>query len=234
MAKILCIETATKVCSVALFNDEKLVSLQENKTDRSHAELLTVFVEKILKENNLSVSDLDAIAVSKGPGSYTGLRIGVSAAKGLAYGANIPLISVDTLQSMAFGVVNSDIGQEVINKKALFCPMIDARRMEVYSAFYDINTNKIKEVSADIIEEETYSEILNTQRVLFFGDGSHKCIETLTSENAIFIDDINPSAKDMGVLAFKAFTSNKFEDTAYFEPFYLKDFVAKQPKKKLF
>ncbi len=240
MALILNIETATNICSVALARDGKLISLKESKQDKSHAELLTVFIENILNTNNLKASSLDAVAVSKGPGSYTGLRIGVSTAKGICYGINKPLIGISTLQAMAYGVCVSRfktvarIISGTHKHNSWFCPMIDARRQEVYSAFFD-NKNQLKrEVSADIIETNSYKDILADRTVIFFGNGSEKCKNILKSENAFFIDNISPSAKNMLVLSENAFKNKKFEDTAYFEPFYLKDFVAIPAKKKIF
>lgn len=225
MSLILNIETATNVCSVALARDGKLISLKESKQDKSHAELLTVFIEDILNTNNLKASSLDAVAVSKGPGSYTGLRIGVSTAKGICFGINKPLIGISTLQAMAYGVCEKH--------NSWFCPMIDARRQEVYSAFFD-NKNQLKrEVSADIIETNSYKDILDERKVIFFGNGSEKCKNILKSKNAFFIDNISPSAKNMIELSEKAFNNKKFENTAYFEPFYLKDFVAIPPKKNI-
>ena len=241
MSLILNIETATNICSVALAKHGKLISLKESKQDKSHAELLTVFIENILNTYKLKASSLDAVAVSKGPGSYTGLRIGVSTAKGICYGINKPLIGICTLQAMAYGVCGACVSRfktvariKRIKQNSWFCPMIDARRQEVYSAFFD-NKNQLKrEVSADIIETNSYKDILDERKVIFFGNGSEKCKNILKSKNAFFIDNISPSAKNMLVLSEKAFNNKKFEDTAYFEPFYLKDFVAIPPKKNIF
>ena len=216
---ILNIETSTKACSVALFNNENLIFLKEHASeDYSHSETLSTYISNIIKESAISFSDLSAIAVSMGPGSYTGLRIGVSTAKGLCYALNIPLISISTLQAMALG-----ISKEIISD--LYCPMIDARRMEVYSAFYDFSNNIIREIKADIVDETTYESELE-KNVVFFGDGAEKLKATIIHKNAKFIDGFFPSAKYMGVLAFEKFQQNIFEDVAYFEPFYLKDFVS--------
>ena len=216
---ILNIETSTKACSVALHkNGELIVSREDVTTNFSHSEKLLKFISKLFSDAKLSLSDLDAIAVSMGPGSYTGLRIGVSTAKGLCYGLDIPLISISTLKAMSFGMA-----LEI--KADLYCPMIDARRMEVYSAFFDINNTEVRKIQADIIDENSYKKELD-KKVVFFGDGSEKIKEKIKHENAIFVSDIHPSAKNMGLLSYQKFTKSLFDDLAYFEPFYLKDFVA--------
>ena len=216
---ILNIETSTKACSVALHkNGELIVSREDVTTNFSHSEKLLKFISKLFSDARLSLSDLDAIAVSMGPGSYTGLRIGVSTAKGLCYGLDIPLISISTLKAMSFGMA-----LEI--KADLYCPMIDARRMEVYSAFFDINNTEVRKIQADIIDENSYKKELE-KKVVFFGDGSEKIKEKIKHENAMFISNIHPSAKNMGLLSYQKFTKSLFEDLAYFEPFYLKDFVA--------
>ena len=227
MACIIHIETSTKVCSVALSADKKVLFNKENQNGTSHAELLGVFVFEAIqyvRQNNLKP---DAIAVSSGPGSYTGLRIGVSEAKGLCLGLDIPLIAIPSLDIMADKVIRS--GKEA----DFYCPMIDARRMEVYAVIYDKNKNKIKKVSADIIDENSYSDILNRGTVCFFGDGSAKCKNTLTSPQAIFLDEIYPLAADMISLAEEKYERKEFSDVAYFEPFYLKEFVATIAKNKV-
>ncbi|RKE03346.1 tRNA (adenosine(37)-N6)-threonylcarbamoyltransferase complex dimerization subunit type 1 TsaB [Marinifilum flexuosum] len=236
MALLLNIETSTAICSVALGKDGKLLALKENKEGMKHASHLTVFIENILKENNLSTADLDGVAISMGPGSYTGLRIGVSTAKGICYGAGIPLIAVSTLQSMTKALqYNSDLSSIIKNQeKTLFCPMIDARRMEVYTAFYNANTELVKDISADIIDENSFANELSEQEIVFFGDGSGKCKDVITNENGIFLDDVNATAVGMIELAENKFNKNELEDVAYFEPFYLKDFVATTPKKNIF
>jgi Inactive homolog of metal-dependent proteases, putative molecular chaperone len=236
MALLLNIETSTAICSVALGKDGNLLALKENKEGMKHASHLTVFIENILKENNLSTADLDGVAISMGPGSYTGLRIGVSTAKGICYGAGIPLIAVSTLQSMTKALQNnSDLSSVVKNQeKALFCPMIDARRMEVYTAFYNAKTELVKDISADIIDENSFANELSEQEIIFFGDGSGKCKNVIANENGIFLDDVNATAVGMIELAEDKFNKNELEDVAYFEPFYLKDFVATTPKKNIF
>ena len=186
----------------------------------NHAALLSVFIAEALEVLKSQGKSLNAVAVSSGPGSYTGLRIGVSTAKGLCYGLDIPLIAVSTLEVLAAEALKSFEG----NENVLFCPMIDARRMEVYSAFYDSKLNLKREISADIIDSESYSEILANQPVYFFGNGAEKCKTTLTHSNARFIENLVPLATNMISLAEKAYSEQKFVDTAYFEPFYLKEF----------
>ncbi|MEK8178711.1 tRNA (adenosine(37)-N6)-threonylcarbamoyltransferase complex dimerization subunit type 1 TsaB [Flavobacterium buctense] len=216
MNYILNIETATKNCSISLAKDGQTVFCKEiAEQGYSHAEKLHVFIEDILKEAGKSVRDLKAIAISKGPGSYTGLRIGVSAAKGLCYALQIPLISVDTLQVLA---------QKVTRNDGLIIPMIDARRMEVYSAVFDANHQKIMEVQAEVLTENSYADI--TETVYFVGDCQEKCQSVLTKDNFVFLPEIIfPSANEMSPISFEKFTKNDFEDVAYFEPFYLKDFM---------
>lgn len=216
MNYILNIETATKNCSVSLAkNGETVLCREIAEQGYSHAEKLHVFIEEILKETGIAAQDLKAIAVSKGPGSYTGLRIGVSTAKGLCYALGIPLISVDTLQVLA---------QKVTVENGLIVPMIDARRMEVYSAVFDGNHKKIMEVQAEVLTENSYAEM--TEAVYFIGDCQEKCQTVLTKENFHFLSDIIfPSANEMSALSYEKFSKNEFEDVAYFEPFYLKDFL---------
>ncbi len=232
MALILNIETSTEVCSVSLAKNGKLILKKENSEGKTHASLLTVFMQEIFNETEYSINQLDAVAVSKGPGSYTGLRIGVSSAKGVAFAAEIPLISVSTLQAMAKGISKNYKTNN--NANILFCPMIDARRMEVYSAFYNSYNKLIKEISADIINNDSYKEYLQNNKLVFFGNGAEKCKATITSKNAEFIDNIICSSENMIELSEKAFQNSNFEDVAYFEPFYLKDFIATVPKKNIF
>jgi tRNA threonylcarbamoyladenosine biosynthesis protein TsaB len=219
MQHILCIETSTTVCSVCVAVDDKVLSHKEINNGFSHAENLHVFIEEVLKETNLSIKQINAVAVSKGPGSYTGLRIGVSAAKGLCYALQIPLISIDTLQSMAYAVSHSK------NEDALYCPMLDARRMEVYCAIYGNNLETILPVNALVLDEKSI-EIFNLNKpIYFFGDGMPKAKALLQHiKNSFFIEDIFPSAESMATLAFTKFLQSQFEDVAYFEPFYLKEF----------
>jgi|TARA_B110000495_G_scaffold129629_1_gene112769 tRNA threonylcarbamoyladenosine biosynthesis protein TsaB len=216
---ILNIETSTKACSVALFSGKELVSHKEHVEEKfSHSEKLSLYMLEVLDLAKITFTDLSAIAISMGPGSYTGLRIGVSTAKGLCYALDIPLISISTLQAMAYGI-------SLTKKSDVFCPMIDARRMEVYSAFYNAKNKLIRKIQADIIDEKSYQKEL-TDKVLFFGDGSEKLHETIIHDNASFVSNFHPSAKFLGPLAYNKFQETDFEDTAYFEPYYLKDFIA--------
>jgi len=216
MADILNIETSTKNCSVALAKDGEMIVCREiAEMGYSHAEKLHVFIEEILSEANLKFSDLNAVAVSQGPGSYTGLRIGVSAAKGLCYALDIPLIAVDTLEVLA---------SQIAIEEGVIVPMIDARRMEVYSAIFDKNHQKIRETKAEILTEDSFSDI--NQTIYFIGDSSQKAKTLLQKDNFVFVDDvIYPSAKQMTKKSYTLFTNNRFEDVAYFEPLYLKDFM---------
>jgi len=236
MARILALETSSHICSVAIGDAGQVIAgtLLEDNRDKTHAALLGVFIKKALDVAGFKANQLDAIAVSKGPGSYTGLRIGVSTAKGLAYSAGIPLIAVDTLQSLAASVSAKIPNNLTINSDTWLCPMFDARRMEVYCAFYNLFYEVQIPVAAQIITATSFDEILSHRQVLFFGDGSTKCKELIAHPNALYIDNINPSAMFMLELADKAFSNKQFEDVAYFEPFYLKDFVATVPKRKVF
>jgi tRNA threonylcarbamoyladenosine biosynthesis protein TsaB len=215
MTYILNIETATKNCSVSLAkNGETILCKEVAEQGYSHAEKLHVFIEEIVNEANLNFSEIKAVAVSKGPGSYTGLRIGVSAAKGLCYALQIPLISIDTMQVLAKKAVVD----------GLIVPMIDARRMEVYSAIFDKNHNKIKDVEAEILTENSYQDF--DQTIYFVGDCQEKCKTVLVKDNFKFLPEIVfPSANEMSQLSFEKFQNNDFKDVAYFEPFYLKDFM---------
>ena len=229
MSKILCIETATTICSVALVENGAVVAQKISQEKNAHSAIVTLFVEDVLKESGNDYTDLDAVSVSKGPGSYTGLRIGVSTAKGLCYALDIPLISVNTLQSMAKGMA-SKMKKEEYN--ALLCPMIDARRMEVYCAVYDNIGNEIRETKAEIIDNDSFTDYLKTNKIIFFGDGAAKCRDIITHPNAVFYDDFQPSAGNMAGIATEKFRTGIFEDVAYFEPFYLKEFIAGIPKVK--
>lgn len=223
MTYILNIETATKNCSVSISKEGKTIALKElNDGNYSHAEKLHELIGQVVLEAKVALSDLKAIAVSKGPGSYTGLRIGVSAAKGLCFALDIPLISVNTLQSLALSVT-IDKGNKI--------PLLDARRMEVYSQVFNEKNEMIRAVYAEIIDSDSFSEFLNAEKVYFFGDGAEKCKEIITHKNAVFIDEKFPSAKEMSVISYEKYLKNEFEDVAYFEPFYLKDFLGAIPKK---
>ena len=233
--RILHIETATNICSVALSQGEDLIAIRESDEDKSHGALLSVFMDEVLKEGQILPVDLHAISVSKGPGSYTGLRIGVSATKGFGYALNLPIIGMDTLLALAIGAKSSDYFTDLIKQypNLLLCPLLDARRMEVYSGFYTLENEIFRKVSADIIDKNSYKKILDSNPVAFFGNGSQKVKEILQHPQAFFIDDVYPSAKNMILPSLQFFKSKKFEDTAYFEPYYLKDFVTTTPKKKL-
>jgi tRNA threonylcarbamoyladenosine biosynthesis protein TsaB len=231
MALILCIETATEVCSVALFRDGQPAGIRESSARNVHSAMLTTFIDELFRDSGLMMNELDAVAVSMGPGSYTGLRIGVATAKGLCYAVDKPLISVSTLQAMARGL--NDNLQVTSDGGALVCPMIDARRMEVYSALYDMKEIEVREVRAEIIDENSFAEFLAMQPVLFGGDGADKCKSMLGDHpNARFVDGFRSSARFMAALAEKKFSAGQFENLAYFEPFYLKDFVAGKPRVK--
>jgi len=225
---ILSIDSATQSGSVALHQDGQLIGLQQYNIDKSHSSLLHVIVDQLIQNCGVSKSDLDAIAVSAGPGSYTGLRIGVSSAKGFCFALDKPLIAVNTLEAMARQVSNTN------TEKALLCPMIDARRLEVYGMMLDHNMTIIEETEAIILDENSFGKYLQKNRVIFFGDGSGKCKTILNNENAIFLENIVPSAKEIGELATKKLIEEDFENLADYEPFYLKEFRIIKSKKKLF
>ncbi len=225
MAIILNIETATKNCSVCLAENGEVLAIRElNDGNYSHAEKLHPFIQELLSEAKITSNDIGAVAVSKGPGSYTGLRIGVSAAKGMCFAIDKPLISIETLKSLAYSISV---------EKGLIIPMLDARRMEVYFAVYNSTYEEVREIKAEIIDENSFKEELMKGKVYFLGDGAAKCKDVITHDNAIFIDDEFPSAKQMAVLSYDKYKISDIEDVAYFEPFYLKDFVAIPEKKKV-
>ena len=228
MATILQIETATQVCSAAISKDGKTIALKELMASNIHAGSLTLFIQEAMDIAGISFADLDAVAVSKGPGSYTGLRIGVSTAKGLCFALDKPLIAINTLQMMAAAVAQLEPQYD-----GRICPMIDARRMEVFTAVYDRKLETLMHTNAKIIDAQSFSEELNTGPLLFIGDGAAKCKEVLQHKNAVFSDANFNSAAHMSMLAYEAFSKKQFEDVAYFEPFYLKDFVFTTPKKKI-
>ncbi len=227
MSCILSIETSTDVCSVAMSENGQCIFKKEDHSGPNHAVSLGVFVDEALSFTDNHAIPLGAVAVSQGPGSYTGLRIGVSMAKGICYGRDVPLLAVPTLEVMAVPVLlNHEIEED-----ALLCPMIDARRMEVYSAIYDRALKPQRETRADIVDSDTYREFLDSHPVYFFGNGAAKCMETINHPNAHLIKGIEPLAKYMFPLAERRWVQKEYEDVAYFVPFYLKDFVAKMPKK---
>ena len=222
MAIILNIETTTTNCSVSLSNDEEILVLKEdNNPGYSHAEKLHVFIKEIFEEANINPSAIDAVAVSKGPGSYTGLRIGVSAAKGLCYALDKPLISVSTLEGLA---------HQANIKDGFIVPMLDARRMEVYSAIFNSDYTEYREIKAEVLDANSFAELLKNNKVYFIGNGVEKTKQLITDSNAIFIEGKLPSASTMAKIASVKYKKSDIEDTAYFEPYYLKDFVALKPK----
>ncbi|WP_347173367.1 tRNA (adenosine(37)-N6)-threonylcarbamoyltransferase complex dimerization subunit type 1 TsaB [Polaribacter uvawellassae] len=228
MAYILNIETSTKNCSVSISKDGKLIAIKElNNGNYSHAEVLHPYINDVITKAKITFKKLDAIAVSKGPGSYTGLRIGVSAAKGLCFALNIPLISVNTLQSLAMSITS------ISDDNSVIIPMLDARRMEVYSAVFNSDYNQIRDTKAEIICETSFLDYLEFSKVYFLGDGAEKCKSLIAHSNAIFIEAKFPSAKEMGILSNDKYKKNDIEDVAYFEPFYLKDFIVVPQKKRV-
>lgn len=229
MATLLLIETSTNVCSVVLAIDGSIVFSKTNSDGMNHAELLSPYIDEAIQEMSKHRPKPDAVVVSGGPGSYTGLRIGVSTAKGLCYGWEVPLISVNTLR-VIFDAALSTIHP---TEPACFCPMIDARRMEVYCCMFDREGNQISDVRAEIVTEDSFRELLDEQKVYFFGNGAAKCMQTINHPNAVFIDNIVPEAQYMLGAAIQQFNHNEFQDVAYFEPFYLKEFQATTPKNKV-
>lgn len=230
MSCILSIETSTDVCSVAVSNNGECLFNREDHDGPNHGVKLGIFVDEALSFVDSHSVSLDAVAVSCGPGSYTGLRIGVSMAKGICYGRGVKLISIPTLELLCVPIL---INEDVVEPDALLCPMLDARRMEVYSQFFDRGLNEIRPIQADVVDTDTYKEFLDKYPVYFFGNGAAKCIDTINNKNARLINNIEPLAKNMFPLAEKRIAAERFEDVAYFVPFYLKDFVAKTPKQLL-
>ena len=233
MSLILCIETGTDICSVGLARDGELVSLRESDEGRDHAKNVAVFVDELLRENGVAAEELSAVAVGMGPGSYTGLRIGVSFAKGLCYGLQIPLVAVGSLDSMVqvaredhdAGIIDVDNWNDVV-----LCPMVDARRMEVYTQMFDTQGLPLNEVKAEIVTEESFKEWRNERQLVIFGNGAAKCREVLNDATYI---NVTPSARGLAALAHQRLEAGQTEDIAYFEPFYLKDFIIIPSKKKL-
>lgn len=233
MSLILCIETGTDICSVGLSRDGELISLRESDEGRDHARNVALFVDELLRENDIAAEELSAVAVGMGPGSYTGLRIGVSFAKGLCYGLQIPLVAVGSLDSMV-QVAREDHEAGIIDvdnwNDAVLCPMVDARRMEVYTQMFDTQGQPLNEVKAEIVTEESFKEWRGERQLVIFGNGAAKCREVLN--DAIYIN-VTPSARGLAVLAHQRLEAGQTEDIAYFEPFYLKDFIIIPSKKKL-
>ena len=233
MSLILCIETGTDICSVGVARDGELVSLRESDEGRDHAKKVGVFVDELLRETGISPDELDAVAVGMGPGSYTGLRIGVSFAKGLCYGLGIPLVAVGSLDAMAaVAIEDNDAGiLDVDNwENAVMCPMVDARRMEVYTRLFDAKGNALSDVTAEVVTEQTFADVRRERQLVMFGNGAAKCREVL--HDATYIN-ITPSARGLARLAEQRLSAGQIEDIAYFEPFYLKDFIVIPSKKKL-
>ena len=230
---ILCLETSTAVCSVALVENGNVVALRESLDGQNHAEKITLFIDEVMKEAGIAYKDLDAVATSMGPGSYTGLRIGVSTAKGLCYAMEKPLIAIDTLAAMACGFLSQ---QPIANSQqptAILCPMIDARRMEVYTAFFNEKLDRTSETEALVIDENSFMELKQNNHLYLFGDGADKLAALFENdENITVVEKFHCSAAYMAKLADEAFTNKQFVDTAYFEPFYLKNFVPGMPKVK--
>lgn len=233
MSLILCIETGTDICSVGVARDGELVSLRESDEGRDHAKKVGVFVDELLRETGISPDELDAVAVGMGPGSYTGLRIGVSFAKGLCYGLGIPLVAVGSLDALAaVAIEDYDAGiLDVDNwENAVLCPMVDARRMEVYTRLYDTKGNALSDVTAEVVTEQTFADVRRERQLVMFGNGAAKCREVLPDATYI---NITPSARGLARLAEQRLSAGQTEDIAYFEPFYLKDFIVIPSKKKL-
>lgn len=224
---ILQIETATTVCSVALSNNGEVIAVKQMEQRNIHAEVITLYIEELLTSTGTKYTDLDAIAVSCGPGSYTGLRIGISTAKGLCYALEKPLIAIETLEAMATGAT---MESELAKGDTLLCPMIDARRMEVYTAIFNTKGERINHTTAEIINENSFAELLSDNKILFFGDGAEKCRETLSNPNAQFLESFTNSAAYLTKRATEKFAAKNFEDIAYFEPYYLKDFITGKKK----
>lgn len=233
MSLILCIETGTDICSVGLSRDGELISLRESDEGRDHARNVALFVDELLRENDIAAEELSAVAVGMGPGSYTGLRIGVSFAKGLCYGLQIPLVAVGSLDSMV-QVTREDHEAGIIDvdnwNDAVLCPMVDARRMEVYTQMFDTQGQPLNEVKAEIVTEESFKEWRNERQLVIFGNGAAKCREVLNDATYI---NVTPSARGLAALAHQRLEAGQTEDIAYFEPFYLKDFIIIPSKKKL-
>ena len=229
MSKILNIETSTTVCSVSISENGTCKCFRENFNGNNHSELIGVFVQEVLAEASFQPKDLDAVALSIGPGSYTGLRIGTSFAKGLCYGCDLKLITIPTLKIIAQNAKE----KYNIEDDALLCPMIDARRMEVYNCIYDAQLNEVRETQPEIIDENSFAEILKEKKIYFFGNGAEKCKPFITHENAIFVSEVYPLATSMIKLADESFESEDFADVAYFEPFYLKAAHVTMPKNQL-
>jgi len=246
MALILSLETSTTICSAALHEDGTLLASKELLTPQSASSQLAPIIDQLLKESKISPKEIQAVAVASGPGSYTGLRIGVATAKGLCFALQVPLIAINTLELMAYQVVNSSSSPSPLERgpglpaegrfspqaggEALLCPMLDARRMEVYCLLADLDLNSVEQTQAKVIDEVSFTELLDRKSIYFFGNGADKCRDIIKHPNAKFMEGINPSAKQLGEMAFQKFSENEFEDLSSFEPHYLKEFMVKKPK----
>jgi tRNA threonylcarbamoyladenosine biosynthesis protein TsaB len=230
MALLLSLETSTQCCSAALHLDGDLVASKTIETPRSAASQLAVMIEEVFRLAEINAGELNGVIVATGPGSYTGLRIGVATAKGLCYALNIPIISINTLELLAFQFLSTpSFEREMEGKNVILCPMIDARRMEVYCALLDSRLNYIEPVQAKVIDDESFSNVLKTNHLFFFGDGADKCREKINHTNAHFFAGVMPLASALGIIGFKKWKLDEFEDLVSFEPFYLKDFLIKKP-----
>ena len=223
MVKILSLETSTTVCSVALHENSSLIASAEVHLEHSHGSRLAQLIEGVIKFSGLKMTDVNAVAISSGPASYTGLRIGTSTAKGICFALNVPLIAIDTLSILSSQVNTTN------SERSLVCPMIDARRMEVYCSVSDASGSLVQGIEAKVIDEKSFEGLLNDHRIIFFGNGAEKCRSVITHPNAFFLTGITPSAAQLGSLAFGKFERAEFEDLFQFEPFYLKEFKAKKP-----
>lgn len=224
MALLLSIETATTTCSVSVHQDNQLLVNQSVYINHSHSSRLAPIINSAIAQAGHQLKDLEGIGLSMGPGSYTGLRIGTSTAKGLCYALDIPLVAINTLEAMALQVI------KFFPEEYLFCPMIDARRMEVYSTIVNSDLDIVQETTPTIIDQQTFVEVLDGTPLVFFGNGADKCKGVIKNSNAYFVDGIEPNASTVGELAYGKFVKKEFEDLAYFEPFYLKEFMATKPK----
>jgi len=229
MQAILTIDTTTSVCSLALATENGIAADRIESQANNHSKVIGLFAKELIDEAAKNKIEICAVAISKGPGSYTGLRIGTSFAKGFCYGNNIPLIAIPTLKTMAYGALQK-LGKAT---DTLLCPMIDARRMEVYSALYNSNLDEVEAVKANIIDSNSYKDTLSEKKIYFFGNGSDKCKQVIENPNALFLDKMAPLATDMGELAWEEYKKGSFVDVAYFEPFYLKEYIATISKNKL-
>lgn len=226
MSLILSLETSAKVCSVAIHDQGKLITTKEIHIEQSHASKLAVLIDEVLREAEAAANQLSAVAVSSGPGSYTGLRIGTSTAKGLCFALNIPLLSVESLTLLAHQMNANN------PTKAYLCPMIDARRMEVYCEVFDSSLNIVSPIEAKVIEPSAFAELLEINEIIFFGDGSDKCKDQITHPKAKFVSGVYAAASEMGELVYRKFQNQQIENLASFEPHYLKEFMIKKPAAK--